>query len=281
MLILRKIRTHGFIGSLRIGKSLLNRWYLRLKSDRNFTKISGVRREILGERLFQHSKGQVLYGALEGMKLASTSWSARDVGSIILGEYERQVVEAIMGTSKSHSIFIDIGAADGFYAVGLSLNDRFQSSYCFESSEASRLSIQENAIANKVESRITILGTARVDFLSVLVDDYSVDLSKALFLIDIEGGEFDLLTSKNLESMSDSVVIVEIHEDVNDFDSKYDSLLKHSARLFNINKLYTRSKSNINFEEIKNWPDEDRQIVFSEGRRYEMSWLVMTPKLDL
>lgn len=278
MLILRKIRTHGINGSLKIGKSLLGRWYLRLKSDRSFMEISAIRREILGERLFQSSNGQVLYGAFKGMRLASTSWSARDVGSIVLGEYERQVVDAIMGSPKSHSTFVDVGAADGIYAVGLSLNNRFLSSYCFESSEASQLSIRKNAIANKVESRITILGTARANFLSTLTDEYAVDLTKVLFLIDIEGGEFDLLTSQNLKKMRDSVVIVEIHKNVDDFDSKYETLLVNSAKLFNLKELSAGSKSKIDIEEIKSWPDEDRQIVFSEGRRYEMSWLVMTPK---
>ena len=278
MLIFRKIRIHGIRGSLRIGKSLLNRWYLRLQSDKTFIEISAIRREILGERLFQASGGRVLYGAFKGMKLVSTSWSARDVGSIILGEYERQVVDVIMGSPKSHSIFIDIGAADGIYAVGLSLNNRFLSSYCFESSEDSQISIRANAIANNVESRITILGTARVNFLSKLTEKYGLDLTKALFLIDIEGGEFDLLTDQNLKKMCKSVVIVEIHKNVDDFDSKYKTLLANSAEFFNLKELSAGSKSNIDIKEIKSWPDEDRQIVFSEGRRYEMWWLVMTPK---
>ncbi len=278
MFILRKIRNHGINGSLKIGKSLLNRWYLRRYSDRSFMEVSAIRREILGERLFQSSDGQVLYGAFKGMRLASTSWSARDVGSILLGQYERQVVDAIMGSPESHSIFVDVGAADGIYAVGLTLNNRFLSSYCFESSEASQLSIRENAIANNVESRITILGTARANFLSILTHEYDVDLTKALFLIDIEGGEFDLLTSQNLKRMRDSVVIVEIHKNVDDFDSKYKTLLANSAEFFNLEELSAGSKTNMNFEEIESWPDEDRQIVFSEGRRYEMWWLVMTSK---
>jgi hypothetical protein len=183
-----------------------------------------------------------------------------------------------MGSPGSHSIFVDVGAADGIYAVGLLLNNRFLSSYCFESSEASQLSIRKNAVANKVESKITILGTAQANFLSTLTDIFAVDLAKTLFLIDIEGGEFDLLTSQNLNKMRDSVVIVEIHKNVEDFDSRYKSLLVNSAKLFNLRELSAGSKSKIDIDEIKNWPDEDRQIVFSEGRRYEMSWLVMTPK---
>jgi hypothetical protein len=278
MSITKKVYAHGISGSLRIAKSLLIRRYLRHRSDNHFVNVSGVRREILGERLFRTSGGMVLYGHFKGMKLPSTSWSARDVGSILLGEYERHVVDAIMESSKSHSIFIDIGAADGIYAVGFSVNNRFLKSICFESSNASRISIRENSIANKVESKITILGTAESNFLSALTDNLSIELSKALFLIDIEGGEFELLTEQNLERMSNSIIVVEIHKEVDGFDLKYEALLKRSAYFFNLNEILGSSKSNINFKEIESWPDEDRQIIFSEGRRYQMSWLVMTPK---
>lgn len=280
MSITRKIRAHGVSGSIKIGKILLTRSYLRFRSDNHFMNISGVRREILGERLFRLSNGRVLYGPFKGMKLASTSWSARDVGSILLGEYERQVIDVIMESPSSYSIFVDIGAADGIYAVGLSMNNRFQSSFCFESSEASQSSIRENALANDVKSKITILGTAESNFLTLLTTQYPIDLSKALFLVDIEGGEYDLLSEKNLEKLRNSVLIVEIHKDVDGFELQYEALIKRSSHIFNVSKLFSHAKSKIDFKEIESWPDEDRQIIFSEGRRHQMSWLVMTPKID-
>jgi hypothetical protein len=280
MPLLRKIRNHGVKSSMKIGKVLLTRWYLRLRSDRHFVNIAGIRRELLGEKLLKTSDGKILYGPFKGMKLASTSWSARDVGSIILGEYERLVVDAIMESPRSYSTFVDIGAADGIYAVGCSLSHKFSSSYCFESSEASQMSIRKNAVANNVETCITILGTARSDFLSTLTRSYSVDLSKTLFLIDIEGGEFDLLTEENLKLMRNSIVIVEIHKDVEGFNSKYETLRRHSSNLFHLSELTSRTNLKNDFKEINSWPDEDRQIIFSEGRRYQMSWLVLTPKLE-
>ena len=278
MSIARKIKTHGIRASLRIGRVLIVRKYLRFRSDQHFMNISGVRREILGERLLRTTGAKVLYGHFKGMKLVSTSWSARDVGSIILGEYERNVLDCIVTSPEKFSVFVDVGAADGIYAVGLAVNGRFKSIFCFESSEASQTSIQLNANANQVESSITILGTAELNFLTVLSVDHEVDLSKAIFLIDIEGGEYDLLSQDNLIMLKHSMVMVEIHDVVEDFRAKYESLLARASNYFTLTTISNFAKSNLDFAELSTWPDEDRQIIFSEGRRNQMSWLVLTPK---
>ena len=47
------------------------------------------------------------------------SWSQADLGSILLGIYEKEVLDELEIISKHKSIFCDIGAADGIYGVGL------------------------------------------------------------------------------------------------------------------------------------------------------------------
>lgn len=278
LVLFRKVRSHGLLNSLIISKNLLVRCYLRMRSNNHFMLVSGVRREILGERLLNQLKSEVKYGHLKGMRLKSTTWSKRDIGSLLLGEYEKQVIDYVQTLPTKYSVFIDVGAADGIYAVGFLKNGRFETTYCFESIESSRNSILTNAIANAVESRIRILETATANFLKNLVNNYSVELSKAFVLIDIEGGEYDLLSLDNLQMLKESTVIVEIHQDVNDYAAKYEKLLKIASDIFDVQTLTRSCNPRTEFLEIKEWPDEDRQILFSEGRRYAMEWLVLIPK---
>ena len=75
--------------------------------------------------------GIVKYGPLKGLKLDinDMSWSQADLGSILLGIYEKEVLDELEIISRDKSTFCDIGAADGIYGVGLLVNDLFENQY--------------------------------------------------------------------------------------------------------------------------------------------------------
>lgn len=45
---------------------------------------------------------------------------------MLLGLYEAEVLEAVMALPARYRLFIDLGAADGYYGVGLVFNGRFE-----------------------------------------------------------------------------------------------------------------------------------------------------------
>ena len=101
-----------------------------------------------------------------------------------------QVINKIIYCSKNYDTFIDIGAADGYYAIGAVFSNLFSKSICFEISEKGWIIIEENSILNGVYDRIKIFGIANTNSIkNVLKSD-----TEALILIDIEGDEFDLLS---------------------------------------------------------------------------------------
>lgn len=273
----RKLQKHGVAKSLKISKSLILKYILTARSDRDFVLISGIRRELLGTRIYNESDGKVLYGPFEGLKILSHRWGARDLGSMILGQYERHVVEYLNSIDNNYSIFIDVGAADGFYAIGLTQNKKMDKSICFESSPEGRQSIAMNSRANKMENKVQIRGTAREDFAKELIREIGSDIDKCVFLFDIEGGEFDLLNQENLRILRNSILVIELHEEANDYENKLSKLNSDASNFFKVSTLNRKSVDPFSFKELDSWPDEDRQIIFSEGRRYAMTWLTLTP----
>lgn len=272
-----KLRKHGVAESFSIFLSLVVKYVLVRRSNRDFMRITGIRRELLGRRIYEEASGSVLYGDFKGLKLVSHRWGARDLGSIMLGEYERNIVEYINKVDASRTTFVDVGAADGFYAVGLLHNGRMERSICYESSEDGRRSIGVNARANGVQNAISIRGTASKLFAEELLKELGDELKNSVFLFDIEGGEFDLLTNDNLEILQNSILIIELHKEAGDYESKVANLYLNGKDTHKIHTIKRNGANPFQFKELENWPDEDRQIVFSEGRRYSMTWIALHP----
>jgi len=274
----KSISEHGIAKSFVIGRNLIIRKVLWKSLDKHFVTIAGVRREMLGARLLAESNRRVLNGFFQGMKLGKLTWGARDAGPMILGTYEYEVQSTIMNSPSNYKILIDIGAADGFYAIGCLLNQRFEKAICFESNPKSRLAIKENAKENAVEDRISILGTADKEFANFLINELSFKSSEMIFLVDIEGSEFEILTAEIFDSLVDSMFIIEIHEIVENFEYKFQELIKNASIFFDIETIDSSNRPLFYNSTMNSWADEDRQVIFSEGRRYLMKWLVLVPK---
>ena len=75
---------------------------------------------------------------------------------MILGLYEQEVLESLTNIPKKYKTFIDLGAADGYYGIGVLVNNLFENSFCFESTERGQNVIRENAKLNGVADKILI-----------------------------------------------------------------------------------------------------------------------------
>ena len=74
----------------------------------------------ISREVFEIFGGVVAYGLFGGLRLqqASIWWGAHDVGAQVLGIYEKEVADLISDLGPRTS-FISIGAADGYYAIGM------------------------------------------------------------------------------------------------------------------------------------------------------------------
>lgn len=235
-------------------------------------------RFLLSSRIADDADFVVQHGPFSGTRLAPESWwSAADRGSMVLGFYEKEVLDALVGISADARVLVDVGAADGYYAAGALVGGLVERAVCFEMSAEGRDVIRVNAERNGIADRIVVRGLAGTDFLNEIPAADLGDGSECVFLFDIEGGEFDLLTEGNLARIARSRIIIEIHEAF-EGGSKAEELTARAAPHFDIEVLRTGARDPGALPELASLNDDDRWLLCSESRGYLMRWLVLTPR---
>lgn len=219
---------------------------------------------------------KVAYGPFKGMLLSDEVWWGKyDLLSKYLGQYEEHVMDEVLSLSKSFDHFIDIGAADGYYAIGVLKGNLFSSSTCFEISPKGQHVINSNADLNGVSGQLSVFGEANVN-------DISREIKRkgpSLVLCDIEGAEFDLFSLEMLEVLKDCAVIIELHDSfLPQFLERRKQLISNAEKFFDVHYLVRANPNVNNYKELESWNDDERMLAFSEGRPVRMDWVCFLPK---
>ena len=246
-------------------------------NDRGISIAIDKKRKFLSRELSERLKHTIKYGPFAGMVLSKDYWwGGSDKGAILLGIYEQEVLNAIMSVPKKYNVFIDLGAANGYYSVGSLISQKFKKSFSFEISLKGRDIIQKNAILNKVQSKVSIFGEATKNFYKEIPKK---DLNSAVILIDIEGAEFSLIDKELLCKLAKSIIFIELHNwFFKDGEQKLEKLMSDAKPFFKISTLTTSSRDLSKFPELFDYGDSERWLIASEGRAKLMTWLRLDPK---
>lgn len=164
----------------------------------------------LPRSLYQQIEGitEVLSGPFTGMKYIKQSIGSEYYPKI-LGTYEQEL-HSILETIPSHNFskIIDIGAAEGYYAIGLALKNPQSIITAFESELRGRLYLKEMAELNRVSNRILIQGTCDIHTLTHSL----LDGEKTFLLVDAEGVEAEILDPIQCPKLKEVYILVEIHD---------------------------------------------------------------------
>lgn len=157
--------------------------------------------------------GRVLAGPFAGMRYVGSS-----VGSMwwpkILGTYEIELSALIEESCRAApALVIDIGAAEGYYAVGLAWRCPAARVISFESEAAGRALQAELAELNGVTDRLRIEGPCDH---AALRRALTLAPERGLLICDIEGGELDLLDPALVPELRRPgwTLLIEIHDHV-------------------------------------------------------------------
>lgn len=79
------------------------------------------RRRRVSSEIYDLLGGVVKYGPFKGLSLAKNNWwGGGDFGSMLLGLYEKEVLDFLFSERlDAVESFVDVGAADGYYAIGM------------------------------------------------------------------------------------------------------------------------------------------------------------------
>lgn len=262
----------GLLGTI-AGRS---RRLLGASPARGHVAVIRAHRANLARRLLVEFDRTVRYGPFAGMRLLdSSAWSPGDKAPMLLGLYERELLSEIVAAPPRYDRFVDVGAADGYYAVGLLVADRFAHVTAYEMSEAGRISIRMAGELNGVADRLEIRGAAEVGFHDAISPE---DRDRSVFLVDIEGAEFDVLTEEAFRALSRSMLFVETHPWEDPGGSRLAALGRAAAGTHDVAVIVHSGRDIYQFAELSHLHEDDLWLLCSEGRPCAMSWLKFTPR---
>lgn len=237
------------------------------------------RRLFMARSVFDHFGGVIAYGPMKGFRLdPESSWNAADLGSKIFGLYEQEVLTMLQNCRGKTDVLVNLGAADGYYGVGMIKGGLFAKSVCYEATEAGREVIAKTAELNQVADRLDIRGAADAGFTEDLQAS-GIDLSRCLILSDIEGGEFDVFSPECIAKLRQAVLLIELHEFmVPDGEARAKTLIDDLGAAFKLTFVTTGARDLSKFAELANVNDTDRWLICSEGRAKLMTWVLCEPK---
>jgi predicted O-methyltransferase YrrM len=239
-------------------------------ADRAVRYERRLRRRIGAEQLarrFADKHGDtVRTGPFKGMTYGAAGDSAV---SKYLGLYEGEIAEWIDDALAARPRrIIDIGAADGYYALGLLLAAPDASITAFELSSEARRACRRNARANK--ARLDLRGRATERRLLALPAD------QAFVLCDCEGAEVDILTPRVARHFRSATLIVELHDGLrpgarNTVIQRFEQT--HEVEIRGIDETLPHVP-----ELLGDWTDEERQLALSEHRSPDVCWARCAPR---
>ena len=157
------------------------------------------------------TRGRVLAGPFRGMRYISKSYMSAYYPKI-LGVYERELWETLEQIIKIQPRkIVNIGAAEGYYAVGLAMRLPDTEIYTFDESPIAQDLLEELASANGVEDQIRISGACSIDVLRETLEQHDC----ALMIVDIEGFEEKLLDAIRIPQLRKCEILLEVHEQAN------------------------------------------------------------------
>lgn len=219
----------------------------------------------LAEAFVAEHGDAVLHGPFIGMH-----YPARRHASLPkrLGLYEWQLHDWLeYALSASPARFINIGASDGYYAVGAALWGLPVDA--FEMAASARADIHELAHRNGVS--VNVFGAATGERVRRL------SLERSLVVSDCEGAEVDIFDSATVQALRTATAIIEVHGDVR---PRAEQLLRerfratHTCQRVTPGGLHHREP-----RELITLAPAARDIATDEMRTDHTPWLLLQPRI--
>ncbi len=278
-ILITSIKKYGYFTTI---LRIIN-YFFQISKLNNFIKINyplDIYKNYLAEQIISLTNNKVKYGLYKDTYFnAITHWNFHDFSSQLLGCYELQIQEKIYNIQNKYKLqnIINIGAGTGYHIISLIKKNYFKKGYAFETNIKAQEILKKNTIKNRVKKKIKILGEG--NFITIKKNISKNKITKSLFLIDIEGAEFNFFTKENIQYLNKSHFIIEEH------------LFHYNTRPINHKQFYKLIYDNFTIEKIKNsyrnpfeykildkFSDDEKFLAMSESRTETMQWLYLKPK---
>lgn len=261
-------------------KKLLHKFINKAGYSLNKISLPPNEEEIIerGKSIIQNisPEFQVLNGPFKGLKYPSLNITEATLVPKIVGSYEAHLhplIEKIIQTP--YTDIIDVGCAEGYYAVGFAMKMPKATIHCFDINEKDLDFCQKMAHHNNLNN---------ITFNQLCSPEKLISFpfrGRGLIFCDCEGYELDLFTEEVINNLINVDVLVELHDVLNPIiSSEILTRFQHTHNFQVINNLNVDLSTLSGIDQLS---DEDK--VFStfehRGGLYQnifMEWAFITSK---
>lgn len=240
----------------------------KIQDDKN-EKISNI----LADTLFRNKT--VLHGPFKGMQYPELSAVGSELFPKLIGSYEKEIEGLIEMLCKiEYSEIIDVGCAEGYYAVGFAIRNPKARIFAYDNSEQARILCSKMTKLNHVEKRILIENECTPE----LLNNFPIT-KRGLIICDCEGYEKHLFDSSNVFNLKRCDILIEMHDFIDRNISLYlRQVFQKTHAMLAINSIDDKEKAiNYYFDELSDVEVYTKKMIFKERRPEIMQWLFLTP----
>jgi hypothetical protein len=234
------------------------------------------RRDVLAAAQQLFPDNAVSAGPFKGLRYAGWSGHGSAVYAKLLGTYEAELhpfVEKIIAVTPK--LVIDVGCAEGYYAVGLARRLAGAKVVAADSSERARQMCSEMACLNNVLDRVETMGVLDREGLLKFTEHPG-----GCLICDCEGGEKGLLDEEVLTKLSSWFLLVEMHEYL--VPGIEDRLIGLAALTHDVEVIDSiddfRREHKWSSSKTDGLPAKIKHALYREGRPALMRWLCASPR---
>lgn len=211
-------------------------------------------------------------GPFAGMRYPRDAVAATTVVPKLLGSFELElhpVIDEVL--DRGCPTILNIGCAEGYYAVGLALRLPEARVYAFDSDPSFRRLCETMASLNGVDDRVTIYDAATAVGLQTFVQNGD----RSFIVCDCEGCELELLDPAKAPFLRTASILVELHHFV---DRTVSSVVLGRFRETHETHLIASSERDPKgYEELSRFSHQDAALAVAEFRPEPMEWAWMKP----
>lgn len=233
------------------------------------------RQAVIATRRLAGKDLEVQQGPFRGMRLDAQFMHELAFARKLLGTFESELHETFKEFAQNHyEAIIDVGAAEGYYAIGLARMFEGQCVTAYETKENRRALILDLARTNGVEKQVVIKG-------SCTIDGFKTDFpspSSALLVADCTGFELELLDPVKIPTLARMDIVMELHE-LNAHGPTVTQLItRRFSGTHDVDIVNVRPLKPMDGASLKDIYPEVLSRILSEGRRFSVGWAVLRSK---
>ena len=237
--------------------------------NRALRLLAKWRGQLIGNTIQHRDGATVQHGPFKGMSFSTRSTEGARAARL-LGAYEASLIPIIEEIiARNYPLVVDIGSAEGYYAVGLARRMAQTRVLARDASDIAQAACRSLSFENGVAARVEVGGLfGHADFEALQ--------GPRVVICDIEGAEVALLDPEKAPSLRQTDILVECH------DAMVERATETLVARFRPSHDITRIERALAGDCLPGWMDGfsdlDRLLALWEWRSGPTPWLWMRAK---